>query len=147
MWSRGQIHPHLYLSQQGSKLTYFIVLGQDSSRKKGRTIFKSLEIAARDQIQTFRAGLPDSPQPTDFSRTRLSWCSSHNRAFPSGLCLKGLAPLLSAKVLLGLPGSSRSPPSLLSLPPVPWPPFSLLLSPQTGLPGAGTLLLVLQPTC
>lgn len=46
----GWIRPYLHLNQQGSKVTYFIVLCQDSSRRKGSTIFKSLDIAARDQI-------------------------------------------------------------------------------------------------
>lgn len=56
--------PPLSPHQPGSKLIYFIALGEESSRRKSSTIFKSLEITApgsNPDFQCWPSRLPRTP--------------------------------------------------------------------------------------
>lgn len=104
--------PPLSPHQPGSKLIYFIALGEESSRRKSSTIFKSLEITApgsNPDFQCWPSRLPRTPPPTLTSPEpgSFAWHPRHPRAFPSQ-APAFLAPFLPVRALLALQGSSST---------------------------------------
>ena len=93
MIRRADMPPHSLKSTRFQADLYY--------RRKGSTIPKSLEILPGDEPQTFKAGLLDSPGPTDFSKNQeLPWHPRHTipsqASLPSWFSLTERPGLVSA---------------------------------------------------